>query len=157
MGSGLVSVVQGPVTSRLVQFQVLLEFLQGFNLGTKGTALNCWLAKLDSFSTEACRHRNVDRKTQEMPVREVTLPLLPTFLVLLLNWKAPHSLLCHPTSFLLSKVPNGQEFSWTQPLSSNTASLMTFISLSPRLLGCVLSPHQGQILLYEGGIFLVPC
>lgn len=63
--------------------------------------------------------------------------------------------LCHPPSFLLSKFPNGHEFSWTQPLSS-TQPPSCLISLSSRLLGCVLSSHQGQILLYEGGIFWFP-
>lgn len=151
MGSGLVSVVQGPVTSMLVQFQVLPEFLQGFNLCTKGTALNRWLTKPDSSSTEAYRHRNVGRRTRETPVREVTLPLLSVFLVLLLKWKAPHSLFA---TLLPSSFPSSP-----MAMSSHGLNLCpqhSLISLSPRLLGCVWSSHQGQILLYEEGIFWFP-
>lgn len=132
MGSDLVSVVQGSVTSMLVQFQALPEFLQGFNLCTKGTALNCWLTKTDSSSAEAYRHRTVGRRTREMPVREVTLPLLSIFLVLLLNWKAPHSLFA---ALLPSSFPSSP-----MAMSSHGLNLCPQHSLphvsSPSLPGC---------------------
>lgn len=157
MSSDHVSEAQGPPASMMVEFQVLPEFLQGFNLCTRGPALNYWLTKPDNSLAEAYRHTGKwSVGLWEMPVREVTLLLVSIFLVLSLNQKAPQSFLCQHSSFLLIQVP---QWEWVImdslcPLTQSPTSLS-----SPSHPGCwdvFLSPYQWQLFLQEWGIFWFP-